>query len=289
MVYIQSMVRAIVIFFVVEGLCLHEGKAVKADHVVATSKHCSLGRYHGKTADELFFTLAKFQDYRAMARFFKDALIDVDYGSSSYSRYCSLSTVPLVMISEIEDEGAALCAMNFLLRHHACVDMRDEKRYITPLHAAARRGRTRLFRELLAAGADIKSLTCGELTLLHTAASCCCRNEEILDMCLRYGFDVDVRDGFGQTPLMFAILSKNHENVLFLLQHGANPSAMGGSLGTPLHYAVYACAEGIVNVLLSWGGDFYLSDGDVLKSTPLQLPQSRGLHGIVQCFLACKI
>ena len=49
--------------------------------------------------------------------------------------------------------------------------------------------------------------------------------------------DVDQRNFDGDTPLHIAVLRSNYEEVLVLLEAGADPNSKGDMGYTPLHYA----------------------------------------------------
>jgi hypothetical protein len=131
----------------------------------------------------------------------------------------------------------------------------------TPLHAAAHRGRIEVVRRLLAAGAK-----------------------------------VDPEDGFGGTPLLFAI-TRSNDNVdkqqcaFALLRAGANVNVrehvyidgVGGS--TPLHLAIFVRNVDLVKALLAKGADVNarLDDG----STPLDVADpTRAPPEIIDALLA---
>lgn len=50
------------------------------------------------------------------------------------------------------------------------------------------------------------------------------KNAEVLDLLLRNGGDVDLDDGFGATPLMYAVSTDQIELVKVLLEHKADPN-----------------------------------------------------------------
>ncbi|KAL6638914.1 hypothetical protein ACP70R_023550 [Stipagrostis hirtigluma subsp. patula] len=115
---------------------------------------------------------------------------------------------------------------------------------------------------------------------LHHAAA-----EGKLDVC-RYlvedlGFDVDVRDDIGETPLFHAANRGRFDVTRYLLDHGADPTIVGQA-GSPLHGAA---AEGhceTVRLLLSRGSSV---DTTAVPGTPLHLAAGHGQDGTVKILL----
>lgn len=269
-----------IVFVVVIGSFFVHGCAMLPDHFMVNGSCFSLGSYQDKTVDNLFIKIAKANDKKAMQRFLDDAYIDVSTGQSSYQRSASLSTTPLILACILEDEQVALSMVQFFLDCDADVNVQDRQKYHTPLYLAVQQGYSMVSQLLIKHGAHRLMAAAHGATILHAAASSHVYDEAIHLFCLQQKVFIDAVDNSGQTPLMLAIITKNIQSALFLLAHGANPSAQGGSLGTPLHYAVYAKNIDMINTLLACGADCTIADGEIIRQTPLELAQELGFGEI---------
>jgi len=92
---------------------------------------------------------------------------------------------------------------------------------MTPLHRVARFGHIEIVRELLDAGVKPTITDARKWTPLHDAA---CEEESLfcLELLLRAGCPVDVKDVYGDTPLMVACTYSNLPSVAYLLKCGAS-------------------------------------------------------------------
>ena len=88
---------------------------------------------------------------------------------------------------------------------------------------------------------------------LHAAAKTGCI--EIIKLLLSQGFDIDSRDRFGLTPLMWTALNGHEGAFQMLLQKGADPSLKYNSGRSLLHFAASGENTSIINELLSLGLD----------------------------------
>ncbi len=87
---------------------------------------------------------------------------------------------------------------------------------MTPLHAAALRGRKEIAELLIAEGADANAKVGGGVTSLHFAANK--GHKEIAELLIAKGADVNTKNENGYTPLD---LAKRHPKVANLLRkHG---------------------------------------------------------------------
>jgi ankyrin repeat protein len=87
--------------------------------------------------------------------------------------------------------------------------------------------------------------------------------------------DFDIKAELRITPLFYAILSRNHDVVRFLLAHGAdsnNKFVLNG--WTNLHLAAYIGDKVTVSVLLSYGADASVLDASHLTPSILALQQN---------------
>ena len=154
----------------------------------------------------------------------------------------------------------------------------------TPLHSAARNGRTVMVLELIRRGAEKAKGTGSRSTPLHLAALR--RHALTVTAMLQAGCPVDAVDGNGFSVLHYAILggdivvireilssgcninANGHtgltplhlaaskgatEAALELIQHGAKPNITADAIGTPLHQAAAGCHIETVKAMLMAG------------------------------------
>lgn len=147
-----------------------------------------------------------------------------------------------------------------------------QMRSSTPLHMAARIGRTENARCLLELKAQANAVDSAGQTPLHVAA-----NHEITGkLCaelLKYRARVDVCDSIsGDSALHKAVAANMVENVRILLQGGACPNSADNQGNTPMHKAARNCTDlEIWHLLVRCGGK--LDTINVNKETPLTVAQ----------------
>lgn len=190
----------------------------------------------------------------------------------------------------------------------ALLGSRDVRLHRTPLHWAARFGRTRIIEHLLPLGADVHAVApavfdfgvpwdiqttrewsrCEEedlsfgpsrfgeeaCTPLHLAV----RNGHFgaTIALLRAGVDLNARDSEDDTPLELAIESGHRDLALWLLERGADPNLPADG-DRALHAAVYENDPVLVRRLIEAGAE--LEYHGSLGETPLELA---GLWGSVE-------
>lgn len=146
----------------------------------------------------------------------------------------------------------------------------------TPLLGASKARRLATLETLLESEfSDVRSKN--GLTDLHIASFKKAINESrfldnILDH-LQQGFDINIKDKLGKTPLHYAIESRSERKVRLLLERGADANAADSTGQNSLYRAIVANRESILNLILkSKGVDAraLLFDG----STPLHLASS---------------
>jgi ankyrin repeat protein len=97
-------------------------------------------------------------------------------------------------------------------------------------------------------------------------------NDFVVRTLLGLGFDIEERDGKGQTPLLHAIRRENEVIVGLLLEKGANLEAQDADGRTPLAAAVRRELETIVRLLLD-------------KGPNLETPDAKGLTALWHALL----
>jgi len=189
-------------------------------------------------------------------------------------------------------------ASRLLLAHGASFRARNENGQ-TPLHLASRHDHPGVVAELLNIGADVDAHDNHNLTplfyassataqlLLERGASVHARNQsgqtplhiasgarwgrsELVRLLLRFGADVDTRDSYNMTPLIYSLEALGPgEAAQPLLDHGASFQVRNLKGQTPLHLAaasLYVLFD-VVALLLKLGADVDAQDNDHM--TPL--------------------
>ena len=88
---------------------------------------------------------------------------------------------------------------------------------------------------------------------------------------------IDAKDSSGCTPLLIASQYGHPDLAAFLIQRGANPSAVDGSRDTALHWAAYKGSVEVCGMLLHLLGVEGLLDAqDAFGQSPLHLASLRG-------------
>lgn len=97
------------------------------------------------------------------------------------------------------------------------------------------------------------------------------------------GADFNIRDDFGQTPLIYA-LNNGQAVVQALINQGANVNAQTDAGWTPLMYAARDASGNIISVLLQAGADPSITNSD--GQTAVQIAQNTpGREGAAQIIL----
>ena len=131
----------------------------------------------------------------------------------------------------------------------------------TPLHIAVKNKDHEAVEILLKRGADVNVRDDNGLTPLHYAVRYSIGAVEIL---LKYGADVNAQDDHGDTPLHCAVDSMDSIGAVeILLKRGANVDAQDDDGRTPLHYAVGTWLDfETAEVLLKYGANVNAQDDD---------------------------
>jgi len=131
-------------------------------------------------------------------------------------------------------------AVRLLIDHGA--DVHAETVDGAILVKAAIEGHLEIVEKLLDAGADVNAMgSVGANELTSIFAATIADDEEIVELLIAHGADIDLPAIEGDTPLSIAAGSfPNFETVSLLLENGANIDHQNDSGETALHRAVYA-------------------------------------------------
>ncbi|KAI6652086.1 Transient receptor potential cation channel [Oopsacas minuta] len=154
----------------------------------------------------------------------------------------------------------------------------------TPLHNAVDGGHTEVIKLLIQYGADPFCTQGQLLPPFHIAASMS-NPSCIKAMISEIDKDkIDSKDQEGMTGLLRAIININITVAKLLLDIGADPSVKYGTdENTVLHTAVMLNSESCVNLLLSYGADYFSinGNGDTILHLALCLPNIKVIEKIL--------
>jgi ankyrin repeat protein len=163
----------------------------------------------------------------------------------------------------------------------------DESDSLSPLDQACGRGNVSGVRILLRAGADMsRGCALGSIFSGRKVSSDC--GEEILEILLKYGADVNKRHYDNDTPLQKAIMEEEFDCAYRLIEAGAciNDSASKGERGlTALQAAVSVGNVDMVEHLLLRGADVNAPAAVANGVTALQAATIKGYLRIAQILL----
>jgi ankyrin repeat protein len=80
-------------------------------------------------------------------------------------------------------------------------------------------------------------------------------HNKMIQLLIAHGADVNVQGSSGATPLFWAVMRDQLDDVKFLLDHGANPNLTDAYKDTPLICAVQMRFESLVEPLVDKGAD----------------------------------
>jgi len=156
---------------------------------------------------------------------------------------------------------------DLLLAVKACLETGESPNVITkynesPLRVASRNGRFDVIKLLLSGGADEKQL--GWTTLFHAIAYGSIEN---LEDVVTGTADLEHKDFWERTPLLFSILVGDIEKTSLLLKAGADRTAVGRCGRVPLTYAIQKDNLAMLDFLMEQGFD--PEQRDDFSATPL--------------------
>jgi ankyrin repeat protein len=163
--------------------------------------------------------------------------------------------------------------VDWLLKHHADVNLLNGERAMTALRVAAEMGELEISRALLHHGAAVDTPCYQGWTPLKAAS----RNGHVhlVQLLMESGAAVNTRDGDGWTPLKEASRYGHLDTVRLLIQSGAAVNTPDNKGWTPLESASRYGHLDIVRLLIHRGADVETPDND--GWTPLMVA-SRNSH-----------
>lgn len=162
-------------------------------------------------------------------------------------------------------QGGDRSVIRRLLEKGADVDATDPMGR-TALHLAARHCQTAAIEELIAAGASIRPDDEGQWPL-HFSAEC--GSVASLALLLKSGHEVDVVSGLNNTALAIAAANGHYEAARYLLAHKADPDTRDQRSNTPLHTAIHAGDDAMVELLIQGGANPRIRNGNELSAFDL--------------------
>lgn len=183
-------------------------------------------------------------------------------GGAEKDSRCGANETPLHRAAYLNHRSAA----EVLLKAHASVNVRSFGGQ-SVVDIAAKRGHVGLLRQLLQHGGDVKDKDHAGMTPLHSAASHerPGDNGDAVRVLLADGADIEAKTTeFGFSPLVIAAYCEfaSCGTVFALLEGEADINAVDTSKQTALHMACCRSNVDVVGLLLQWGADETLRDGD---------------------------
>ena len=152
----------------------------------------------------------------------------------------------------------------------------------SPLLRAATNGQEAMVRLLIENGADIEARSPNNGTPLSCAAEG--NDGAIVEFLLKKGANVGAGDDFGWRPLHRVMVNPDGENVAqMLLGHGADVNVRCLYQKSPLHHAIEKGNSAMVSFLLAAGAD--VEARDIAERTPLHTAIESRLENMVHILL----
>jgi ankyrin repeat protein len=233
-----------------------------------------------KSVGDMALHLAVRHEKYAMAKFLIAQRAEVD-------AYSNADTALMLAIKGDSDSMLRLLLRNGADPNQPGFSNSNESDSLSPLDQACDRGNVSAVRRLLRAGADT-SQGCALRSIFSGRKTSSDRREEILEVLLKYGADVNKRHYDNDTPLQKAIMEEEFDCAYRLIEAGAciNDSASKGEGGlTALQAAVSVGDVDMVEHLLLKGADVNAPAAVVNGVTALQAAAIKGYLRIAQILL----
>ncbi|KAG9356162.1 hypothetical protein JZ751_001006, partial [Albula glossodonta] len=153
----------------------------------------------------------------------------------------------------------------------------------TPLHWAVEKNRTDSCVSLLKLGADPNILNQASLAPLHLAVSL--RHNALVELLLSHGkTDANLEGDLGNTPVIMACSTDNHEALSILFEHEAKLCHQNRLGHFAIHAAAFAGAKTSMEIILQRGAKIDQQQCD--KSTALHFACTQGATEVVKLMLS---
>ncbi len=186
-----------------------------------------------------------------------------------------------LLIEYLEVRDADKQIMELLLENGA--DINESWRGYYPLFLALTRGRCDIAEMLIKRGADINIKDAAENSLLHIVMRAC-EDVRVVDFFYKYKFDFNVKNIYGQTPLLLMILNNKTAALKYFIDKGADINAAVSDNSTPLEVAILRGYETAAIYLVEKGADIKFKNEYGL--TPLHKAAQYGLTDLTAVLLS---
>ena len=151
------------------------------------------------------------------------------------------------------------------------------------IHEAAEDGNIEAVKQHIAAGTDVNAKDkYGESPLLFAATF---GHKEIAELLIAEGADVNTKiDKTGMTPLHYAAFKGHREIAELLIANGADVNAKRGDFTTPLHFSTGGGHKEVAELLIAEGADVNAKDN--IEWTPLHRAVLEGQKDVVELLIA---
>lgn len=138
-----------------------------------------------------------------------------------------------------------------------------------------------LLSRLIKAGVDVDTVFVGACPLmksLWSALHLCCEkgSYECAQVLVKAGACPDMRDKYGQTPLMYSVCGEWRNLTRLLVSAGSALNSRDHRGMTAMHIAIHCTTVGMLQILIKGGAD--LNSRDLVGRTPLWLAVSIDGH-----------
>uniref|UniRef100_A0A5S6R5I7 Protein SEC13 homolog n=1 Tax=Trichuris muris TaxID=70415 RepID=A0A5S6R5I7_TRIMR len=152
----------------------------------------------------------------------------------------------------------------------------------TPMHVAARNGRTSVVSTLLEADADIERRNGRSMTPLHCAVASS-SGTTVTELLIANGASMVVKTKCGSTPLHLCAATGRTERAAMLLMNGAEPNAQDDNGDTPMHRAAKEGHDLIIKKLVHFGADVNRANNEGIR--PIDFAAAHGYTSTVRTLL----